>query len=317
MLKYLIIPLASDAVPFCHYPASTGKPLDFPSDILKKAIFWAMRENLSVQFVYPSRPIAAELKKIVDSIDHVDITPEETSTADSDRIVVMENWQQWDTIGFIKGTPYVIRTSLPDLLANPERIKSVLPRIDRLNIVLADVETTTEDSLRQYNVFLESCIPTVVAEYTEGHAVQLNILTDRISLTGMNNCNAGDESITLAPDGNFYICPGFYNAGMAPVGNIESGLDIKNPQLYKLTHAPICRECDAFQCKRCVWLNKHLTREVNTPGREQCLIAHIERNASRKLLEELRKTTPEFLPETSLPEIDYLDPFDKILNTNI
>lgn len=316
MLKYLIIPLASDAVPFCHYPAFTSKPIDISSNILCKAIFWAMKENLSVQFVYPSRPIAAELQKIVDTTDHVDIIPEGIYTDDADRIVVINDWQQWDTVDFRKETPYVIRTSFSELFANSDRIKSVLPQIDRLNIVLTDVGANTEDSLRQYKDFLESLIPSIAAEYKTGHTVQLNLLTDRMSLTGMNNCNAGDESITLAPDGNFYICPGFYNEGMAPVGNLENGLDIKNPQLYKLTHAPICRECDAYQCKRCVWLNKHLTREVNTPGREQCLIAHIERNASKKLLEELRKLTPEYLPDTLFHEIDYLDPFDKILNKN-
>ena len=135
----------------------------------------------------------------------------------------------------------------------------------------------------------------------------------------MNNCNAGWESITLAPDGRFYVCPAFYLAddnedfgiGKAKfsVGDLESGLDIKNPQLYRLDHAPLCRKCDAYQCRRCVWLNRKTTFEVNTPSHEQCVVAHIERNASRDLLASIR-TIGTFLPDKEIKEIDYLDPFD-------
>ena len=141
--------------------------------------------------------------------------------------------------------------------------------------------------------------------------VHFNLLTDRMFLDKMNNCNAGDESITLAPDGKFYICPAFYLDGSKAVGDLENGLDIKNRQLYRLDHAPICRKCDAWQCRRCVWLNRKTTLEVNTPSHEQCVVAHIERNASRRLLKEIR-TLGEFLPEKEIKEIDYLDPFDII-----
>lgn len=149
---------------------------------------------------------------------------------------------------------------------------------------------------------------------------QLNLLTDRMMLDGMNNCNAGSDSITLAPDGRFYVCPAFYLAAddedyglgksKVSVGSLASGLDIKNPQLYKLSHAPLCRNCDAYQCKRCVWLNRKTTYEVNTPSHEQCVVAHLERNASRALLMDIRKHGT-FLPEKKgIKEISYLDPFD-------
>ena len=145
-------------------------------------------------------------------------------------------------------------------------------------------------------------------------------------LAEMNNCNAGENNITLAPDGKFYVCPAFYNLPTIDgyertmgdicnkgynIGNIYDGLDIKNPQLYKLAYAPICRNCDAYQCKRCIWLNRKTTCEVNTPSHEQCVVAHLERNASRMLLNNIRKHGS-FLPEREeIKVIDYLDPFDK------
>ena len=91
--------------------------------------------------------------------------------------------------------------------------------------------------------------------------------------------------------------------------DITKDIEIKNQQLYRLDHAPICRECDAYHCKRCVWLNRKLTLEVNTPSHEQCIVAHTERNASKRLLEDINKT--EALIDNTIENLDYIDPFDK------
>jgi CXXX repeat peptide maturase len=128
----------------------------------------------------------------------------------------------------------------------------------------------------------------------------------------MNNCDAGVKHITLAPNGKFYICPAFYYEDeINDCGDLQTGINIKNRQLYRLDHAPICRKCDAFHCKRCVWLNRKTTLDVNTPSHEQCVTAHLEREASRKLLEEIRELGM-FMPEIKIEEIDYTDPFDNV-----
>ena len=135
---------------------------------------------------------------------------------------------------------------------------------------------------------------------------QFNLLTDRMMLTKANHCNAGVENITLAPNGKFYLCPAFY------YGNPADSIDpqaIPNGQLLRLDHAPQCRHCDAYHCRRCVWLNRKTTLEVNTPSHEQCIVAHTERNASRRLLEAIREKA-EFMPEVEIKEINYLDPFE-------
>lgn len=69
------------------------------------------------------------------------------------------------------------------------------------------------------------------------------------------------------------------------IGDLQNGMNIKNSQLYKLDYAPLCRQCDAYQCKRCIWLNRKMTYEVNIPSHEQCVMGHLERNASRNLLQ--------------------------------
>ena len=143
-------------------------------------------------------------------------------------------------------------------------------------------------------------------------------------LDKMHNCEAGVSNITLAPNGKFYLCPAFYYdeqmqvfnqlnhhqpSSDRSVGDLDNGLNIPNPQLLQLDHAPLCRNCDTFQCRRCLWLNRRLTWDINTPSRQQCVMAHIERNASRALLSDIRKVG-EFMPQIDIKEINYLDPFE-------
>lgn len=310
MLKYLIIQLSDDAVSYCHYSTKKECGNMMAPEVLKKAIIWAMKENLSVQFVHSHNDVTDEIMTLMNSIDHVDIVPSYSTNVklqSEAEIVVYDDWRELKSR---KGQSQVIRTSLDNLLDNKDSIIESLKHSDRINIVITDVEIFADNHVEDYKSSLESLIPTIVEEYKNGHQVQFNLLTDRLMLKEMNNCNAGYESITLAPDGKFYICPAFYLDSEQSVGDIDNGLDIKNPQLYKLDYAPICRVCDALQCKRCIWLNKKLCREVNTPSHQQCVMAHVERIASKKLLEEFRKIDSSFMSKINIPEVEYLDPFD-------
>jgi CXXX repeat peptide maturase len=204
---------------------------------------------------------------------------------------------------------FVLRTACRDVAC---RVSTEFPN-GRLNIIITDIETFTEKDFEGYKQWLSELKIVVYKVYCNGKAPQINILTDRILLEKMNNCNAGYESITLAPNGEFYVCPAFYIENEKDsIGNLRNGLDIKNQQLYKLEYAPLCRICDAYQCKRCVWLNRKTTLEVNTPSHEQCVVAHLERNMSENLLKELQ--TVDYFPDKEIPAIDYLDPFDTIKN---
>lgn len=314
MLKYLIIPLADDSVSFCHFERANSSDRLIDIETLKNAIFWAMTENLNVQFVYPDKEIPSAYKAVVETIDHAKIVGahcEDKVLTDEADIVVFDGWNDFDSFKCLSGKSYVVRTDKADLFDNADVVKSLIPKLDRLVIVITDIENFDDQDFDKYKAFLESMIPIIKEEYGKNHLLHFNLLTDRMYLDKMNNCNAGDESITLSPDGKFYICPAFYIDGSTAVGDLESGLTIKNQQLYRLDHAPICRKCDAWQCRRCVWLNRRTTLEVNTPSYEQCVVAHIERNTSRQLLAEIRKLG-EFLPDSDIPEIDYLDPFNVV-----
>ena len=315
MLQYLIILLDDTSTSYCHYENNRREKKLMPLDILKKGIRFGMMENLMIQFVYPDYELPADYEEVIDSIDHSKIVSslcEDDALADEADVVVFHDW-----LGISYGKTYAdksygLRTTKNELFERYLFLKDFLSKVARLNIVITDIETFDDVDIEKYKVVLSALSEHIEKMYVSGKIPQLNLLTDRMMLSEMNNCGAGDTNITLAPNGKFYICPAFYYEDEADsVGDLEHGLGIKNRQLYKLEYAPICRHCDAYQCKRCVWLNRKTTLEVNTPSHEQCVVAHIERNASRDLLANIRKHGT-FLPEQEeIKEIDYLDPFDK------
>lgn len=317
MLKYLIIQLDDISVSFCHYKnyKTNNKLIDL--NFLKEAVFWSMKENLSIQFVYPDYELPKEYKNVIDTIEHADIVSasnkDETLRKNAD-IVVFNDIKELSQYDFIKGQGYIVKTTLLDLFKEYHLISAIFPKVNRINVVITDLNDLGNDEQNTYDKILTELSQDVYKQFQAGHPIYINLLTDRIFLEKMNNCNAGDEVITVAPDGKFYVCPAFYLYEEKDEGNLQDGLKVRNPQLYKYTHAPICRKCDAYQCKRCIWLNKQLTLEVNTPSHEQCVISHIEREQSRKLLNSLRKLGT-FMPGTVITKLNYLDPFDKLLES--
>ena len=315
MVQYLIILLDDTSTSYCHFANPYRKRRLISIDSLKKSIFFAMKENLMIQFVYPDYELSQEYKEVIESIDHSKIVSslcEDKELVDEADVIVLHDWTGIDYLTFDPNKAYVLRTKKADLFDRYHFLKGVLSKVARLNVVITDVESFSESDFLKYKEVLTALSESIEKLYVDGKSPQLNLLTDRMMLKEMNNCGAGETNITLAPNGKFYICPAFYYEDEADsVGDLEHGLDIKNKQLYRLDHAPICRHCDAWQCKRCIWLNRKTTLEVNTPSHEQCVVAHLERNASRELLASIRKHGT-FLPEQEeIKQIDYLDPFDK------
>lgn len=314
MIKYIVILLDDTSTSFCHYANSKTVQRPMPLQTLKDGIRYAMKENLNIQFVYPEYTLPKEYLEVIDSIDHTDIKPFGVSnkigsaTLCGSDIVVFNTLEEAVDSQVRSDTTYVVRTDKACLFAGCDALGTILGKVARLNVVITDVQTFTEDDFESYKSLLGRLSEKVERLYVSGRSPQLNLLTDRLLLDQMNNCGAGETTITLAPDGRFYVCPAFYqSAGGYAVGDLEHGLDIKNQQLYRLDHAPICRNCDAWQCRRCVWINRLTTLEVNTPSHEQCVVAHLERNQAMKLLKRLK--TKGFGFDQEIKEIDYLDPF--------
>lgn len=308
MLTHLIILLDDTSVSYCHYDNTDTKRRLIALDDLKAGIIWAMKENLNIQFVYPDYVLPDEYNETIETIDHTKIKPD-VQAKDAD-VLVLTDWKN-RLLPAIKGATCIIRASRKELEDCYDKIVEVLNMAERLNIVLTDINSFTDEEIDDYKAYLEKLADDMSKMYSQGKAIQVNLLTDRIMLSEMNNCNAGNSSVTLAPNGMFYLCPAFfYDNPQNDVGNLQDGLRIKNQQLLCLDHAPICHNCDAYQCRRCVWMNCRLTMDANTPSHQQCVVAHLERNASRQLQLKLQEKGISLTPSNEIKEIDFLDPFN-------
>lgn len=311
MLKYLVVQLADDSVSYCHYENSSKSDQFISADTLKAAIRFGMVENLNIQFVYPKRVLPDGYVEIIETIDHIKIMPCDAPSAEKADIIVCNNIAEIENCKLHKEQIVILRISSKEINEVARIYDIAKDNCVRLNIVITDIDKFSNAEFEEYRSILAQLGDKVQADIIEGNNMQLNLLTDRLLLKAMNNCNAGDEVITLMPNGRFYPCAGFYYDNLdEDFGDLIHGVQIKNRQLFKLDHAPICRHCDAYHCRRCAWFNRKTTLEVNTPSHEQCVVAHLERNESGRILADIRKEY-DFAPEIDIPEIDYLDPFVK------
>jgi CXXX repeat peptide maturase len=325
MLQYLVILLDDTSVAYCHADNPLKERNLIPLETLKKAILFGMKQNLMIQYVFPDYALPKEYAEVIESIDNVKIYPvgckpvtgiEDGNDADVEVANAIPNKVETKNL--------VLRLVFSEMLAKKDEIAKLFASGARINLCITDVEKFTDEQIETYKQVLKEWNAALLNLYKQGQSPQFNLLTDRMLLEKMHNCDAGVSNITLAPNGKFYLCPAFYYDEQTKVdnqlnhhqptsdnavGDLEKGLDIPNPQLLQLDHAPLCRNCDAYQCRRCIWLNRKLTWDLNTPSRQQCVMSHLERNASRDLLNDIRKIG-EFMPNIDIKEINYLDPFE-------
>lgn len=324
MLQYLVILLDDTSVAYCHADNPLTKRNLIPLDILKKAIFFGMKENLMIQYVLPDYELPQEYYETMESIDNVKILTMQAF------LLAKHAMHETDVVVYdsipekTEAQNIVIRMSFGEMFDKRYDIAALLPNITRLNLVITDVDKFVDEQIEKYKEVLDEWGKVLLIQFKQNKRPQVNILTDRIQLDKMHNCEAGVGNITVAPNGKFYLCAAFYydewmgvnnhlnhkNPSSAQsVGDLENGLQISNPQLLNLEHAPLCRICDAYHCNRCIWLNQKLTWDNNTPSHQQCVLAHLERNAARELQQQLIAVG--FDAGNEIKEIDYLDPFDK------
>lgn len=314
MLRYLIVLLDNTSVSYCHADNPFLERNLMTLDTLRDAIVFGMKQNLMIQFVYPDYTLPEEYITLLDSIDHVNITAHwnklDKRLRDKSLDVEVLNTPS----ARVHTYNVIVRMPLQKIIEHAEDIQMMINKVRRLNLCITDVENWKDSSIDDYTKALNKWIMTTTQIILEGSLSQFNIITDRLSLSQMHNCQAGVESITVAPDGSLYLCPAFFYSNQTPVGDIWNGLKIPNPQLLRLDHAPLCQYCDAFHCHRCIWLNMKLTGDVNVPSHQQCVISHLERRASVQLQKNLNIN--QLQSGNPIPDKDDLDPLYNYLKNN-
>jgi len=312
-MEYLMIILDNAAPSFCHYDVVRQESEIISCEILERGIEFAEKNALEITAIYGMENLPAEHRQLLDAVPHVRILPYRKDSVFSDDDIVVLNGSHDSSFQYRILDREITHLALTIRLQDAKNLYSFIENnrrfFKRISVIFKGLEQADEQMLNDFRLALQKTIPLLFNMLSYERFTEIGFATDRMLLREMNNCNAGATHITLAPDGYFYICPGFYHDGSPPIGSPEKGILIKNPQLFQYSHASICKQCDCFQCKRCVFLNKRTTLEVNTPSRQQCVASHHERNLSGFLLEKMQKRGI----MTNLPKIAplfYLDPME-------
>ena len=190
-LQYLVILLDDTSVAYCHADNPLKERNLMPIETLKKAILFGMKQNLMIQYVYPEYELPAEYDEPIESIDNLKIgrdvmvTNEEPTAVDCDNIV--------------------LRIKIKNLIAKQYDIAALLPSVKRMNICLTDIETFKDEQIDEYTKALNTLGAVLTSLYKEQKHPQLNILTDRLTLKEMHNCEAGIGNITVASNSKLYM----------------------------------------------------------------------------------------------------------------
>jgi radical SAM peptide maturase (CXXX-repeat target family)/CXXX repeat peptide maturase len=183
-----------------------------------------------------------------------------------------------------------------------------------INISITEIDNDIKEYIANYKTLLDDLLELIISNYKNNNYVSINTITNELFANTIRPCGAGYNSYTISPEGEFYLCAGFYK--LFPdksIGSIYTGVDKKYEAFCDPNNALLCNECDIRHCKRCILKNKCGTGEYNVPTELQCAISHIEYEYSTKLCEILNQS------EISLPvqynhnlrKTEYFDPMRK------
>jgi len=161
-------------------------------------------------------------------------------------------------------------------------------------------EVNSRKTLSVYEKQLEKLIPYIAKRLGEGKPLEISVLTDRLFLSAMeDNCYAGEKNLAFGPDGKFYLCPEEYFEEKCDENYYENYDEketgvrlnrvrvmeeyLRDFKMTKLEMSPTCTYCDAYQCQRCVYLNKKRTGEYNVPSSIQCFKSGAEHRLTIEL----------------------------------
>ena len=146
MMQYLIILLDDTSVSYCHYENNRRERKLIPIETLKQGIRFGMMENLMIQYVYPDYELPNEYVEVIESIDHSKIKP---VAEEADVLVVSEPVVEPVDV------PVVLRLGKTRLFDAENDICEMLTKTPRLNVVITDIDSFTNEDFERYRVLLE------------------------------------------------------------------------------------------------------------------------------------------------------------------
>jgi uncharacterized protein len=173
-------------------------------------------------------------------------------------------------------------SNLSDLIENISKVYS------RINIIIKDIAYWSKSDINIYSNELDKIVNTIVNSYKYSKKLDVNVLTDLLSLEDHNRCSSGILTYALSPNGKFYLCPAtYFSRKDDSLGDLTKGIIKDFSYEFKNENLELCKKCEAFHCKNCKHINKNMTEEISVSPKIQCIISNLEKEKSMKLQERL------------------------------
>ena len=149
MMQYLVILLDDTSVAYCHCDNPHRERRLMPLETLRDGIRYAMKHNLMIQFVYPDYDLPQDYLDAIDTIDHHDIVPfprqGDVAVAENSKLKIENS----------AGAVVVLRMKKAELFVSGDTVAALLRQVQRLNIVITDLDTFTDADLLPYGALLD------------------------------------------------------------------------------------------------------------------------------------------------------------------
>jgi CXXX repeat modification system protein len=313
-VKSLVVLLDESAPSFCYYEAHpSASPRRMTRAMLERVLALADAHALALQLLCGHEGIEPFVRHLVGQRPYTRYLPVGVADAAPDDVLIVDGPECDSRLWGPNRHPVcVLRLRPDDLELLPETWERLSEHAYRIVLVLVELDRYDESALSRYEKTLLDVRQRLAAKYLRGVAAELSVVSDRLGLDSPVECGAGIDHLTVTPNGDLHICPGFAVDGEPPVGSVAQGWNLPNAALLERARAPICGSCDAFHCRRCVYMNRRATLEINTPAWQVCRAGHIEREASRVMLASLhqRRCMEGIRP---IAPLDYADPLNRLM----
>lgn len=300
--KFLYILASDDAVPFCEYSSSGDRSHSISEDTLSAALDMCKKHFFSPVIVQPRLDGRVEFVGN-DSVDVTNIASVSGSDVRTGDIIVYQGGEmpRSSEIGILT----LDRADLSKLAA---WASDILPVTGRLNLFVVDKGGLTEEELSVYEEQLRRVALNLRNLIQQGLRREMNVLTDSAYLNHPEDCGAGRDSMTLAPDGRLYPCPAFYfhrpEFCLGEIREFPSHEQAISESCARCK-SPSCRDCTALACTRCPFGNVQHTLHLNVPTETRCFANAVEARVSKWLREQLAgPVAPAAIEATNVPEVE-------------
>lgn len=308
--RYLYFIMDDNCIEHCNYTSSTKE--NVMSDEIIKNGFKFAEENFFTPVILNSKN-AKNIKNLNEYsiFERYEIYSNETEAANNNQAkfkVVTPG-----TIDRVVDCSTCILNINSDEIGHIyECVEALFKNCNRINLNLKYNERNDID-LKLYEEQLLKVKELILNEFNKNHKLkQFSRITDDFYNKKMDNCGSGEKTYALAPNGKIYPCPRFYFEDKnSYIGDLECGIQKPEEKIFELEKAPICKQCDAYHCDRCVYLNKKFTKEYNTPSHKQCMISMTEKKVSYDLAQDLMKLEDGL--EININD-NFTDPIEKVFN---